>query len=340
MTENPSVERLAEGVRRRLQESTRPLNAYWVQAAGNRDEYAKALGDEFQGEPVVVEIIRDGRFANPNAILADLVDLVGGCREKCELRLSRSDEKCAFVLLSRSELAIPQVASPILLPVWFPVGGGTTVWSVIEDVTWSVDAPLGAVEARIGNVCERLLTLEDALVTRMLEVRRDDQDRRKTMGFFDVVRRESETFDDLLTGSVEYRASVTTASAFRPSRRDGRAIVARLWGVVLEKAPEGIGGPSKALVKALDLADGIGEQVWHESMASVLGRPAAGETPKEERFCRNIYLSVGAACQLITAAAHADAYGRYPVTLLRAVSFDLRRSLSDAEGVLRSLLGE
>ena len=43
------------------------------------------------------------------------------------------------------------------------------------------------------------------------------------------------------------------------------------------------------------------------------------------------------ACQATTAAAHADDYKQYPVVLLRSLSYDLRRSLSDAIVVVRTL---
>jgi hypothetical protein len=55
------------------------------------------------------------------------------------------------------------------------------------------------------------------------------------------------------------------------------------------------------------------------------------------RFVRNLLLTLTASAQLITAAAHADAYRAYPVPLLRAASFDLRRAVTDAVRVLRCL---
>lgn len=55
------------------------------------------------------------------------------------------------------------------------------------------------------------------------------------------------------------------------------------------------------------------------------------------RFARNVLVTVATSCQVLTAAAHADAYGHYPVSLLQALSFDLRRSLAGAETVIQRL---
>ena len=70
--------------------------------------------------PVVVAILRDVRFTNPNALLADFVELVEEHRALVEKRFSAGCDRCAFVLLSRTELAIPQISSPVVLPEWFP----------------------------------------------------------------------------------------------------------------------------------------------------------------------------------------------------------------------------
>jgi hypothetical protein len=330
-------ERLADTVRRRVANSPCDLNAYWMRVAENREAYADELGLELRDEPVVVLVIRDTRFTNPNAILAEFVEVVAQNKELCEQRLDRSCEKCAFVLLSRTELAIPQISSPVVLPAWFPLGGGGAISMLIEDLTWTADAPLGASEVRIGDLCECLLALEETFVARVSIVR--EVDHRRTNAFLDLVRRDpAETLEGILDAANEHRTLVTTPIAFRPSLRDGRTLIARLWAVAQERQPEDMKGPSKALATALDLPNAI-ELVWHESISSVLRRPSGGEPPEQLRFARNVLMTVATACQLITAAAHADAYAHYPVPLLRSLSLDLRRSLTDAETVIGALAG-
>jgi hypothetical protein len=333
-------ERLAEGVRRRVQESPYDVSAYWYKVSGDREGYARRLREEFREDPVVALVVREIRFDNPNAILTDLVEVISRNRMACEEAIPaklRPAAKCAIVLLARTELAVPQASSPVILPEWFPVGGGTMVSTIVEDLTWTADAPLNGREARVDEVCARLFGLEGALLGRLKSVHVSDH--QKGNALLELIRRhEGEKFGDILSSVEAFRLSVTTPSAFRPSLREGRSLVARLWDVVQRHHPEGLGGPAKALATALALTDALGSP-WYESLASVLRRPSSGDSPGARRFARNILVTVATACQFITAAAHSDDYGLYPVPLVRSVSLDLRRSMDDAEAVLDSVDG-
>lgn len=333
MTTDVSAPRLAEVIRRRLRSSSCEVNVYWMKVTERRDDYAAILRQELVDDPVVVTVIRDQRFTNANAILNDLVDLITENRALCEERLGNACGPCAFVLLARTELAIAQSSSPVVLPSWFPMRGGTTVSTRMEDLTWSAEAPLGA--ARIGELCEGLLDIESALYSRISRVR--SLDHRKTSAFLHLVRREqAETLDDILQAASQHLAGVTTPAGFRPSLRDGRALVARLWSVVQARQPEQLAQPSQAMASALDLPQTF-DLEWYESLSSVLRRPSGGEPNVALRFCRNLLMSITTSCQLITAAAHEDDYGHYSVALIRSTSYDLRRSLADSEAVIRAL---
>ena len=206
---------------------------------------------------------------------------------------------------------------------------------LIEDLTWTADAPVETPEAQIGDLCECLLDFEETFVARVRFVR--ESDHRKTNPFLDLIRRDAtETLQGILEVATAHRASVTTPMAFRPSLRDGSTLISRLWAVVQQRTPEDMHGPSRALAEALDLPEAM-MLVWHESISSVLRRPSAGESGEKLRFARNILMTLATACQFTTAAAHADAYAHYPVALLRSLSLDLRRSLRDAEKVIVAL---
>src|SRR4051812_1578959 len=97
-------ERLGDGVRRRIAASRHLLNVYWMRVAENREAYAEALLAEVKGEPIVVLVIRDRRFTNPNALLDEFVELVDQSRGACEGCITDADGKCGFILLSRTEL--------------------------------------------------------------------------------------------------------------------------------------------------------------------------------------------------------------------------------------------
>ena len=335
MTAEVSASRLADVVRRRMATSSSEVNVYWMRITEGRDDYAARLRAELGDQSAVVVVIRDQRFTNPNMVLSDLLDLILDERHACEKQLNSSSASCAFVLLARTDLAIAHSSSPVALPSWFPIGGGTTVSTCLEDLTWSAEAPLDAAEVRIGELSEYLLDLESVLVFRIRETL--VLDHRKTNAFLDLVRRDpSETVETILDGAWRHHAGITTPTGYRPSRRDGRALVARLWSVCQTTEPDQLTQPCKALASALRLPETL-HGVWYESLSSVLRRPVGGERSEPLRFSRNLLFSIGTTCQLITAAAHEDDYSHYAVALLRSVSLDLRQSLVDCEAILRSL---
>lgn len=328
-------ERVADAVRRRLEDVACEVSAFWVQVPHEREAYAAALRKELEAEPVVVEVIRDSSFDNPNAVLDDFVRLVDQVEKNCRERIERGAARCGFVLLSRTELAVAQISSPVNLPTWFPIRGGETVSFLIEDLTWTADAPLAAPELGVGELAESLYELDDAITLRIQATKQADH--RKVSGFTDLIRlNNDERLDAILAEAAEHRASVTTPSSFRPSLRDGRSLTARLWRLTRVRQPDDLAVPSRLLADAMGLPGAL-DRRWHESVHSVLARPSGGEPAPRLRFARNLLWTVGATCQLVTAAAHSDDYAHYPVALLRGLSFDLRRSIADAETVLRTL---
>jgi hypothetical protein len=150
------------------------------------------------------------------------------------------------------------------------------------------------------------------------------------------LRRDSETLGAILEEADAYRRSVSEASSFRPSIREGRSLVARLWGLVQATNPERLARVSSGFSDALGLPENV-DLSWHESISAVLTRPTTRDVSAGQRLSRNVLVSVANSCQLLTAAAHADDYERYPAALLRSMSMDLRRSLGDASYVLKSL---
>jgi hypothetical protein len=323
-------EQLAADVRRRLSTSPSEVNAYWMAVTEGRQDYTDQLRKELANDPVEVVVIRDDRFTNPNAILSDFVDLVEENRNACAQCVRHEDTRCGFVLISRAELSIPQVSSPIALPEWFPLGGGTTLSMRIEDLTWAAELPLGADEVRLGDLSEMLVDLDRTVLQRLSEVRHDDP--RKANGVLEVLKDKDEAIRDVLGNALDAREQITTPSAFRPSIR-GSSLISRLWRVTQIRSAEQLVSPAANLADGLDLP-GEMEKSWHESLAFVLRRPSGGERIPRERFARNLLLTIGATCQLLTAGAHSDDYAHYPIPLLRTMSHDLRRALGDAESVI------
>lgn len=311
------------------------FGAYWYRVVGDRHAYAAELGAELASDPVVVLQVRDVRFDNPNALLDDLIALVERNRQACVGTIRQgSTDRCAVVLLARTELNLPHVSSPVQLPDWFPVSGGTVVSTRIVDVTWVATAPLNCSEACVPELSAALFRLERVLGARLAYTH--GRDRATTNALLDHIRNDSsESFAEILasaTGSID---SVTNPEGYRPSLKTAQGVVPRLWRCAQTQNPDSLGRVAKALATALQLP---AEASWpHETLATVLRRPTNRVKHLERRFAFNLITTVAAAAQFTTAAAHADDYPALPVALIRAVSYDLRRSLAEIEALVSRL---
>ncbi|MFJ3790389.1 hypothetical protein [Kitasatospora sp. NPDC090091] len=327
---------LAAAIRNRLATSDSELSGFWFQVRGSRSDYAQELQKQLASDAVVVLVVRGTPFENVNAVLDDFVAILQEHQEACEKHLTGdgTTERRAVVLLARNTLRLPQVSSPVALPAWFPRLGGQTTSVVIEDLTWRAESPLNTAEAAIGDVCQLLFDLEGALSERLHAV--CAQNKAATDSFWSLTRRDGDgSFADFIDGVRRSRHEVRNPSSYRPSVREGSSLVARIWGKTQATHPDGLGKPGKALALALALPESV-DASWHRSLVTVLFRPS-GALPAQQAFAINVLVTITAACQMITAAAHADAYPSYPVPLIRSMSFDLRQALAGARRVLLSL---
>lgn len=308
----------------------------WLRVDGNRDQYAVELRRILDDRRAVVLVLRQSLFDNPNAVGADFVALV----EENRLHFSDIDPVYAqeqgleVVLLARTHFRITQGSSPAVLPPWFPVKSGQEASVEVEELTWLASAPLNGSDASIDSLCELLFELEGLLLERISMVR--DRNHTAVSPFLEVIRDSGETLGvaEILTAARAHRETVTTPRAFRPSLKQRRSLLARLWSVVGRTGPEKLGNASRALASALAF-ETIGESPQHMSLIAVIGRPTTADVDAGSRWARSVLLCLAAACQLATAAAHADAYPHFPVLLLRSVSYELRLALSDACRLLR-----
>jgi hypothetical protein len=330
--ETLSPVRLADYIRQALNDVT-DFAAFWYHVAGDRHDYGEALAAALASEPVVVLHVRDVRFDNPNALLDDLVALIESNRATCEHAVAPDATRCAVVLLARTELSLPHVSSPVQLPEWFPIAGGSVVTTRIVDVTWLATAPLNCPEACIPDLSSALYRVERALVERLALTH--DCDKASTNSLFDQVRNnESESFVAILASARAAIESVANPQGYRPSLR-GDGFVARLWRSAQTQNPDALGRVAKALAAALQLP---AKATWpHETLAAVLRRPTNRIEDPRRRFTFSLIAAIAAAAQLTTAAAHADDYPALPVALIRTTSYDLRRALDEAEALILDL---
>jgi len=336
--EHISPERLAQVVLDRLFRQQYPVCGYWYEVRGDRDRYAEDLRLHLAGRPVVALVVRDALFDNPDAMLTEFVNLISRNRDAFDRQLNSLDtrpDKCGVVLLTRRAPAMPQISSPATMPGWFPQVGGRTISVILEDLTWSGDAPLDCEEATVPEVCARLFTVDGVLLNRLSAVH--SRSRASTDALWSRLEGEGpHAFGDFLAAAATFRDGVGNAASFRPDARAGSTFVARIWRTMQHTAPESVGRLAEALANALDLPEPIGHS-WYQTMVSVLSRPASPSPSERRAFASNILRTVAVSAQFITVAAHADAYASYPVPLIRSLSFDLRRGLADAQLVLIGL---
>jgi hypothetical protein len=330
---NIDPDRLAKNVSERFLASSSVLSVYWMAVSGDRESYAKRLRNSIRDYPIAVFIVRDISFSNPNAIAADVVNLITANRESSKEVFTGTSGQRHFgiVMLGRMPLSVAQSSSPVTLPDWFPIRPGETVDILVEDLTWVVDASLNCEEARVDDICVALYDLEGTLISRLTTAHQARHNAGNAL-MEQIKQTSDERYIDLLRQFAEAHDNVSVASAFRPSLRAAKSLISRIWGIVQKCNPDGLHKPSSALAAALDLERNVAPG-W-ESIVSVLNRQSNVDVSPSQRFTRGMLMTVGASCQYITAAAHSDAYARYPVPLLISFSYDLRKSLREAEIII------
>lgn len=332
--DTPSPERAAEDVLRRFDGAGCDLSVFWLRVPTGRDAYAARVRELVGDKPVVVIVVRTVRFDNPNSLMADLASLFDEAKEACLESLGEvgSDtSKFAFLLLSRTDFRISQASSPVEMPTWFPILGGRQVFCVVDDLSWRIEVSLNALELDTGELNRRLFELEGALLRRLEFVSGVDSIRLDPLGAV-LARRPEEQIATILRRARDHHRSVANPDAYRPTVSDGKVIIARLWGIAQAKPMELQHAVAKALTTALHMA---GEDYGvNDSLVAVISRPSKRERFEEDRLSRNLILTVAATFQYITCAAHADAYARYPLSLLRAMTLNLRDTLAEIESAL------
>lgn len=321
-----------------------PIRFYWVDVSsetggGNRNRFVRALHERAGDYPLRAVILRTPGFRDPNSVMNDLAEVLEGCKSQLlgadmRRRIGHGGH-VDIVLVARRELNLAITSSPVLLPEWFPLRAGEEVTAKIEDLTWTTRVSLSSTETHMGDLRRLLHDLDSALVERLADVGERDTDRRLQMPFLGEIKAKSEeslpihTFLD--SARAELRA-VRNARDYRP-RSIGPTPVSRLWRATQEKSASRLPRLAKALAKALQVrSEYIG--LHDESVVAVLGRPAQPITDPTLRWAFDVIVTVGAASQLSTAAAHADAYARYPARLVGALSRDLRRAMDGFTRVL------
>lgn len=338
MTENPfDAPRIIATATQRLERDGEPIIALWALVPSGRAEFRECLMRDRGALPLVPLLVRGG-FDNPNSLLDDLMALLESSREDVSDVTNRAgwSGRLILVLIARGELQVVQAASPARLPSWLPRIGGTTQLVAIEDMLSRAMAPLNAPECRIDEIARGLYELDVQLSRRIGYVWKLDQ--RRFTAFWDLSRdrgashKPAETVEQFLP----FLAAIRNPAAYRSSAREGRSVVGRIMRIVSTTAPESMSAAADAIARALGL-DLAPEFDLRDSLVAVLTRPSARDPDPLRGKARNLLVSVYAAAQLTTGAAHAADYPAYPAVLLRGISYDLRDTLDSAARQLQLL---
>ena len=326
---------VVDEVMRRSDDQGGLLRFYWVDVRGNRGEFECELRELGGNLPFCPIIVRWGGFVDPHAVAGDLLRVIEEARTQLLQRdlteRIRAANRLDLVLIARRELELDSSSSPLVLPSWFPVSPGTVVTATIMDLTWSTYVSLRAEEVRVGEIGRLLFELDRELVSHLRASY--EQDHRLVNSLHDVLRTKDDasiSFPDLLSSAEASLDRVTNPRFYRPRTSRNPTLVGRLWRLANTTHADGLRREAKRTVGALRLAPPTPPPDINESLMAVLSRPSSPIKDPFDRWGFNLIVTIRAACQLITAEAHADEYEAYPLPLVRSVSQDIRTSLDEA----------
>jgi len=315
------------------------INVFIYRISEDRNEYQSEMRDSVGDKPIIPIILRGPLFINPNSFLSDLIILLEDNKGLFERQFvfDAEEKRIGILVLTRSELMVARAMSPINLPTWFPVYPGETEHVNIEDITWTAEISLNSVEAHIDEICSYLCELDSLLSKRMLLIcKRDHNAGNALLEYFRILINKDVDYGAFLVSANDFNASIKYPAAFRPSIREKKSLISQLWAIVLGCGADQLTKPAKAIGTALGLKKEDIPTI-RTSIFSVLNRSSTRSDDLVLDFVRNMIATIFISCQLITAAAHSDSYDRYPMELVKSVSFDLRMSLMSTNNLLRKL---
>lgn len=331
-------EQLIDEIRRRrgLTQGTPALKIYWVTVLEDRDLFRDMVRRSRGNNPVIPLVLRKGGlFRDPNAVMNDVSMLLADAEEEILMRqdCARNFNGVDLLLLSRGDLQLSITSSPLQLPEWFPVMPGAVIAAHIEDLTWSVQVPLSDSVVARTDLQRILYELDWALLTRIKGIR--EKDHRRVNAFCERIRRNDEDNISQALDNIEGTLKrVANPNEFRPSSSKSPTLIGRMWSLANKISPDKQPTVAKELCRALDVKDrSVVDDVT--SLTAVLNRPNMPIVDSDIRWSFQLIVAVRSACQLVTAASHADEYPMFPDVLLRTISFDLRKTLDTAVHLLK-----
>lgn len=306
---------------------------FWATVETRRDEFASEVERLLDGR-CATWVIREQSFFDSNSIMRDVLNVLKNVRGDVEAKLQivMEDEGVDLILVSKRGWELSDTSSPIELPDWFPVDGGSVKSIPIIDLSWSSDIACSDRIVELDALRSKLHGLEARLLDRV--IRNVRQDAHCVLPLWEYLHPRCMGQDQISAQLETYRQrlrEIKNPTAYRPSARYNPTLVGHLWGKLSEMAPNEALRLAKALASAVQVENVEREEM---SLMSVLNRPTTPIPEPSVRWSWVLLVSIRSACQLSTAGAHADEYPKFPSVALKSVSLDIQIALSRARDVL------
>ncbi|WP_322003836.1 hypothetical protein [Paraburkholderia tropica] len=320
-----TADRVVELVQNIAWHPGRVLRVFWVRhSLESRQALAVEISRVVGAEAIVPLIVREG-FENANAVMSDVQKAFAANPAAFDCCLGKQIDRVSVILLAKDDFKLPQGASPVILPQWFPVKAGLETFFEIADLAMTAEAALlDCSEARIEQIAEYTYKLEAALVARLALLHSLEPARLRQ---FVATAHGGGAEPDALASVGDYQqelAKTIDPRAYRPNAaKDAKSLISRLLKLVLHNSPKQLG------VVANQLADCFADSshmTLKPTLFAVMSRPAAKMNAEAANW-HAILLAFYQAYQLMNGAAHAGEYPHYSVSLQFVSSVDLRSFL-------------
>ena len=329
MTISDAVVRSA--VREAVSSLDKGVAVLWLKVEGDRDDVARRLRPLLSDLAVVV-VLRHPFYRDANAVGVDTVSLMEAMRDQFEEFANRRADRGSFavLLLSRGELEIVQCSSPAQLPAWWPGQNGSEVQITLRDIRSIAGCSLKSEELAIEEISSLLFEIDLQFYRRFCCALSENA--HHGLAFWDAAlssRTKCKSRQEFASSWGAALDEVSDARTYRPSLRSGSSVVCGVWSVFIDNPPSKLASFGTKLSEFVDIAQCEGGCLWSELLLPICFR-GVGDAELGVRAVtgRCWIVLIGVSCQLITAAAHADQYGRVNADLLRCVSRELRQGLA------------
>lgn len=312
------------------------LRLFWVKIAhGSRDALAHELKEIESNDVIVPLVLRETLFLSANAVMADFSRLLDSNRQNFEGLQVECNSKITVIILLKENFKLSQISSPVTLPRWFPMLGGTETYLHISDLMWSAELDLlNCNDAQVGVLASALYELESTIVERIRQV--SVVDHRKARPLIDTLCDGAGATSDVLDRFEATLRSVPDPRGYRPNSQNKNSLISLLFSVVMKSSPEVLSKTATNLCKAT--ADSSTD-ILRPTLFAIMLRPS-NKVNVTIRNWHSILLAAYQVYQLMNAAAHAGEYPKYPATLIHANSRDLVQFLHAANQYVGILFAE